>query len=103
MTIRVKEKQQRRRLSPYERETIINFNKGENIAHIFTYEKPWQKHLEHRLGLKPVMDNGYGGKEYLVPKAFIPMPREKRRYSEQTKRKMAARLAKIRGNQKRLL
>ena len=102
MTTEVKEKR-RRGLSAYEQETIINFNKEESIAYIFTYEKTWQKHLEQRLGLKPVMDNGYGGKEYQLPKGLIPMPRAKRQYSEQTKKKMAARLARIRGRQKPLL
>ena len=52
-----------KKLTNYEQETIINFNKEEDIAHIFTYEKTWQKHLEGKLGLKPVMDNGFGGKE----------------------------------------
>ena len=46
-------KQMRRRLSNYEQETIINFNKDEAIAHIFTYEKTWQQHLEKKLGLNP--------------------------------------------------
>ena len=102
MTTEVKEKQ-RRGLSAYEQETIINFNKEESIAYIFTYEKTWQKHLEQRLGLKPVMNNGFGGKEYQLPKGLIPMPRAKRQYSEQTKKKMAGRLAKIRAKQKPLL
>ena len=102
MTAEVKEKQ-RRGLSAYEQETIINFNKEEKIAYIFTYEKTWQKHLERKLGLKPVMDNGFGGKEYQLPKGLIPMPRAKRQYSEQTRKKMAARLARIRGKQKPLL
>jgi len=92
-----------RTLTLYEQETIINFNKGEDIAYIFTYEKTWQKHLEKKLGLKPTMDNGFGGKEYTLPKGLIPMPRAKRQYSEQTKKKMAARLARIRGRQKPLL
>jgi len=61
-------KQMRRRLSNYEQETIINFNKDEAIAHIFTYEKTWQQHLEKRLGLKPTMDNGFGGREYEIDK-----------------------------------
>ena len=91
------------RLTRQEQETIINFNKVESIAYIFTYEKTWQKHLEQRLGLKPVMDNGFGGKEYQLPKGLIPMPRAKRQYSEQTKKNMAARLAKIRDRQKPLL
>jgi hypothetical protein len=53
-----------RRLSNYEQETIINFNKDEAIAHIFICEKTWQRHLGKRLGLKPTMDNGFAGKEY---------------------------------------
>ena len=51
-----------RTLTSYEQETIINFNKAEDTAHIFTYEKAWQKHLEGKLGLKPLHDNGFGGK-----------------------------------------
>jgi predicted mannosyl-3-phosphoglycerate phosphatase (HAD superfamily) len=102
MTTEVKEKR-KRGLSAYEQETIINFNKEESIAYIFTYEKTWQRHLERRLGLKPTINNGYGGKEYQLPKGLIPMPRAKRRYSEQTKKKMAARLASIRGKQHSLL
>ena len=102
MTTEVKEKR-RRGLSAYEQETIINFNKEESIAYVFTYEKTWQRHLERRLGLKPTMNNGHGGKEYQLPKSSIPMPRAKRRYSEQTKKKMAARLARVRGKQHSLL
>ena len=34
-------------LTNYEQETIINFNKAEDVAYIFTYEKTWQKHLEN--------------------------------------------------------
>jgi len=47
-----------RRLSSYEQETIISFNKAEDIAHIFTYEKTWQKHLEKKLRLKPLSITG---------------------------------------------
>ena len=43
-----------KKLTAYEQDTIISFNKAEDIAHIFTYEKTWQKHLEGKLGLKPV-------------------------------------------------
>ena len=35
-----------RKLTNYEQETIINFNKAEDTAYIFTYEKTWQQHLE---------------------------------------------------------
>ena len=65
-------------LTGYEQETIINFNKDDKLASIFTYEKRWQKHLEQRLGLKPTMDNGFGGKGYLIDKRRIPLPRVSR-------------------------
>ena len=80
------------RLTNYEQETIINFNKAEDIAYIFTYEKTWQNHLEGRLGLKPVMDNGFGGKEYELPKSRIKPPRVPRKLSASAKKKLAERL-----------
>ena len=81
-----------RTLSAYEQETVINFNKAEDIAHIFTYEKTWQKHLEERLGLKPVMDNGFGGREYQLPRSRIKPPRAPRRLSDSARRKLTERL-----------
>ncbi|MGB5925304.1 MAG: hypothetical protein WBH01_04340 [Dehalococcoidia bacterium] len=70
----------------------MNFNKPEGIASIFTYEKTWQKHLEKNLGLKPVMDNGFGGKEYELPKSRIRPPRAPRRLSDSAKTKLVERL-----------
>jgi hypothetical protein len=81
-----------RRLSAYEQETIILFNKAEDTVSIFTYEKTWQKHLEGKLGLKPIMDNGFGGKEYELPKSRIKPPRAPRRLSDAVKQKLAERL-----------
>jgi hypothetical protein len=63
------------KISVCEQEAIINFNKAEDIATIFTYEKTWQKQLESRLGLKPVMDNGFDRKAYELPKKRIKPPR----------------------------
>lgn len=80
------------RLTRSEQETVINFNKGENTAYIFTYEKTWQKHLEKKLGLKPVMDNGFGGKEYELPKNMIRPPRAPRKLSDSAKRRLTDRL-----------
>ena len=87
-----------RRLSAYEQETIINFNKAEDIASIFTYEKTWQKHLEGKLGLKPVMDNGFGGKEYELPKSRIKPPRAPRKLSDSAKKKLTERLHRNRAH-----
>lgn len=89
-------------LSKYEQETIINFNKEEKLAYIFTYEKTWQKHLEKKLGLKPVMDNGYGGKEYQIDKSRIKMPRAPRKMTEKQKKLGADRLQKARLSKKSL-
>jgi hypothetical protein len=89
-----------RNLTAYELETIINFNKGSPDAEIFTYEKTWQKHLEQRLGLKPTMDNGYGGKGYKLPKSLIHLPRAKMKVSE--KRLASLNKALMVARQKRL-
>ena len=82
----------RRRLSNYEQETIITFNKDEAMAHIFTYEKSWQQHLEKRLGLKPTMDNGFGAREYQIDKKRIRPPRALVRLSVEARAKLAGRL-----------
>ena len=81
-----------RKLTNYEQETIINFNKEEKVAYIFTYEKTWQKHLERKLSLKPVVDNGFGGRSYELPKKLIKPPRAPRKLSESAKKKLFERL-----------
>lgn len=74
-----------------EKETIINFNEAEAIACVFTYNKAWQRHLEQRIGVKPTMDNGYGGRTYEVDKRLIKPPRLKRQLSEKAKMELAKR------------
>ena len=78
-----------RGLTDCEKETIIIFNQEESIGYIFTHEKTWQKHLERKLGLKPTMNNGFGGKEYQLPKSMIKPPRAPRRLSGETKKRLA--------------
>ncbi len=90
-----------RRLSSFEQETIINFNKAEDIAYIFTYEKTWQQHLEKRLGLKPTMDNGFSGKEYEIDKRRIRPPRAPVRLSAEARAKLTKRMKDM--SQKRSL
>jgi len=75
-----------------EQETIINFNKGEKMASIFTYDKTWQQHLEKRLGLKPISNNGFGAREYLIDKKRIRPPRAPLKLSPEQRRRTAARL-----------
>ncbi len=81
-----------RTLCSDEQETIITFNKAEDTAHIFTYERTWQKHLEGKLGLKPTMDNGFGGREYQLPKSMIKLPRAPRKLSDSARKELAERL-----------
>ena len=76
----------------------MNVLEAEDIAYIFTYEKTWQKHLEGRLGLKPVMDNGFRGREYQLPKSMIKLPRAPRQLSDSAKKKLAERLHRNRPN-----
>jgi len=42
-----------RNLTRYELETVINFNKQDDMAVVFTYEKLWQRHIEKRMGIQP--------------------------------------------------
>lgn len=63
---------------------------------MFTYNKAWQKHLEKKLGLKPTMNNGFGGKEYEVDKKRIRPPRAPVRLSIEARAKLANRLRQSR-------
>lgn len=85
-----------KKLTRYERETIINFNEADELASIFTYDRAWQRQLEKKLGLKPVMDNGSGGKEYEIDKKRIKPPRAPKKLSPEDKAKIASRLANSR-------
>lgn len=76
-------------LTKYEQETIINFNKGDKMATIFTYEESWQRHLEKKLGLKPTLVNGFGGRGYEIDKRRIRPPRPVRTISDRTRKALA--------------
>jgi len=83
-------------LSNEEKETLISFDETPAEAVIFTYNKRWQKQLEIKLGLKPILNNGYGGKEYHMAKRRIPLPRAPRKLSPEQRKKMGERLQKAR-------
>jgi len=88
----------RSKLNGYERETIITFNEAEEMAHIFTYRKVWQSHLEKKLGLIPLLDNGYGGKEYMISKKRIRPPIARKLISPEEIAKRARQLKDARRN-----
>jgi hypothetical protein len=79
------------RLSRQERETIINFNEAEDVAYIYTCSKPWMRHMEKVLGLKPAKIHSYA-REYECPKVWIKKPRMPRRLSIEQKRRLSQRL-----------
>ncbi len=79
------------KLTNAEKETIISFNEAEKIANIFTYSHRWKQHLEKKLGLKPIMKNGWGGREYEIDKKRIPLPRAPRNLSTEAKKMLSER------------
>ena len=83
-------------LTNEEKETLISFDETPNDAVIFTHNKAWQTHLENRLGLKATIDNGYGGKEYRIPKKRIRMPMVPRKLSAEQRQELGERLRKAR-------
>jgi len=84
-----------RNLTLAERETVITFNESKEPAEIYTHNKRWQWRLE-KLGIKPIRDNGYGGKTYQIEKSRIPLPRAKRVLTEAAKARLANQLRRIR-------
>ena len=89
-------------LTREEKETIIVFNESQEPASIFTYNRIWQKHLEGKLGLKPVKVNSFGGKEYEIDKSRIKPPRAPKKLTEKQKKAGADRLKKARLSKKSL-
>jgi len=83
-------------LTNEEKETLISFDETSHPAVIFTHNLKWQRYLEDRLGLKPTMDNGYGGRQYELPKSRIRLPRVPRTLSEEQKQELGERLRKAR-------
>ncbi len=61
-----------KKLTPYEQETTIGFNKKEDVAYVFTHERSWKSALE-KLGAKG-HHNGFGGYEFVIPKSWIRRP-----------------------------
>lgn len=87
-------------LSNEDKETVIRFDETPGKAVIFTYNKTWQSHLEKKLGLKCIFDNGHGGKEYEIDKKRIPMPRAPKKLSPEQRKKLSERLTKARNKRR---
>ncbi|MFC2017155.1 hypothetical protein ACFLUD_01925 [Chloroflexota bacterium] len=80
-----------KKLSKQEQETIIVYNRADDTANIFTYDKALQRHLENNLGVKPEGDNGFHGRDYILPKSYIPRPRKPKKLTDEARAKLAER------------
>lgn len=80
------------RLTDLEKETIICFSEGSRKATIFTYNLKWQKQLGEVLGLKPIMTNHFGGKEYEIDKKRIVLPRKPKTLTAAQRKEIGSRL-----------
>jgi hypothetical protein len=92
------------KLTNEEKETYISFDQTNAPANIFTYSPRWQKHLEKKMGLKPIIVNEWGGKSYECPKSRISKPRVpkvKRILTEEQKKSLQTRMAKMQAARKR--
>lgn len=82
-------------LTKYEQETIINYNNGERVATIFTYDKALIRKLDKRLPEMSDMSlvrRGDDFAEYTLPKKWIRVlfPRQ---YSDEQRAEIASRLS----------
>ncbi len=79
------------RLTKQERETVIDFNEAEGVAHIHTMSAPVWRGLE-RKGFRAISEQKNGqvyGKEFEIPKNLVSIRRAR------TKRPMSARQRKV--------
>ena len=60
-----------RKLRKVEKETIITYNEADEYAEVFTYNRKLQNKLQGKLNAELILDNGYGGKTFIVPKKWI--------------------------------
>ena len=81
-------------LTRYEQETILRFCEAEDTADVFTYNERWQRHLE-ALGFKPYLENSFGGRDYVIPKHMIRLPRKKMELSDEEAARRADRARRL--------
>lgn len=64
-------------IQPDERETIITYNEGSDIAVIYTFDRALQIHIEMVLKVKASMKYGKA-REYSIPKRWLQYPKNGR-------------------------
>lgn len=91
------------KLTKYEQETIINWNLEEAVGYVSTRMPAVMRYLEKQ-GIKPTeihkdkTTNRIYGKDYVIPKKYIRLPRipKKRTMTEEQREASGKRLAKAR-------
>lgn len=87
-------------LTNYEKETIINFNEGEQLASVYTYSRRLQNKLNKLVDVNPDISIKCQDDEcttYIVPKKWIKVsPPRQVNYTDEQKAAMAERLAAAR-------
>jgi len=83
------------RLTKYQQETFYHYNQEESIVYIEAMDPALIRHMEKKLGLKPITIDGWGGKTYEIPKKWLPYPRKPRKLSPETRAKLAKRMRKL--------
>lgn len=83
------------RLTREEKETIINFNEGEPMVNVFTYNKRWQRRMKE-MGIEPIRIEGQA-KEYGFPKKWLRLPVKPRQLTldERERRRKSLKLARL--------
>jgi hypothetical protein len=86
-------------LTGLERETVITLNDEENIAHIWTSQRPWITRLKKNPAATLIDEGTHDGSmwaEFEIPKALVALPRSQRRKGQPMSEEHKARLAAAR-------
>lgn len=87
-------------LSNYERETIINYSYGDDVASVYTFDRKLQNKLNKLIGARSdisIVAQEEEWVEYEVPKSWIKVsPPRQVNYTDEQKAAMAERLAAAR-------
>jgi hypothetical protein len=83
------------KLTPEEKETIINFNEAEPMVNVFTYNQRWQRRMA-QIGINPIRTEG-NAREYEFPKKWLRLPIKPRQLTaaEQESRQKSLKLARL--------
>ena len=86
------------KLTREEKETIINFNEGDSMVNVFTYDGRWQRRMKE-MGIEPIRTEGKA-KEYEFPKKWLRLPVKPRQLTqdERDRRRKSLKFAQLARN-----